>query len=419
MKHTGNIYTAVALAEKFTSKNKTKERIFHSNGNGFYGKFTVTDDISKYTTSSFFQNINQEFKIAVRFSSTIADHGTSEILRDNRGFSIRFFNNNEIWDLVGLNTPIQWTETREDIFPFHNAIVKNSSTGFLDIDKKWDFISNTPTSLHILTMIYSDRGIPSGWQNMNGYGCNTFSLINKENKKVWVKFHLKTQQGHKWLNENEAALESFNNPNKLTRDMYDLILSKNFPKWTMYVQIMHEDGWKDLEFNPFSPAQIWPHKDFPLIKVGEIEINDIPEDQIEEFEKIAFGPGNLPIGIGLSPDISLMSRVVAYPKLQAVRLDNNKINELPEHIKKEMNYYRRDEIYLKCHNSELIDYFRQPKILWNMFSDDEKNRLYKNIAKDLSKANINIINNVINILNKVDKKYGDGVLMAVREINDK
>jgi catalase len=419
MQHTGNVYPTIALAEQFVSKNKTKERIFHGNGNGFYGNFIVTKDISKYTTSNFFSEVGKKFKIAVRFSNTIAEHGTSELMRDNRGFAIRFFNNNEIWDLVGLNTPIQWIETREDILLFHDAMEKSPYTGILDIDRKWDFIYNTPSSLHILTMIYSDRGIPSGWQNMNGYGCNTFSLINKNDEKVWVKFHLKTQQGNKWYTEEEAAKVSFDDPNKLTRDMYNLILNKKYPKWKMFIQVMEEQGWKDLDFNPFSSAQVWPHGKFPLIEIGEIEINELPTDQIEEFDKIAFGPGNLPTGIGISPDISLISRVISYPKLQSVRLNKNNINELPKHIKKEMDYYRRDDIYIKCHNSDLVNDYSQPRNLWNSFSKEEKSRLYKNIARHLSKANQSIIDNQIYLLNGISTEYGDGVLKEIKKINDK
>lgn len=265
LKHAGNMYEALKFATIFVSKNKTQERIFHANGSGFYGDFKLIKDLSQYTSSQFLSGINKKFKIGVRFSNTISEHGTSEMLRDNRGFSIRFFGNNEIWDIVGLNTPIQWIDMIDDTMSFHDAMIKNPYNNIVDNNIKWNFINNTPSALHIMTMIFSDRGIPKGWQYMNGYGCNTTSLIDKNGNRHWVKFHLKPKQGIEWYTDEEAAQISFNEPDKMTKDMYSLIESGVYPKWKMYIQIMEENKWKDLEYNPFSSTNIWPHDQFPLL----------------------------------------------------------------------------------------------------------------------------------------------------------
>jgi len=215
-KHAGNFYTLLSFAMTKYKQIKTKERIFHANGSGFYGDFILTKNLSNYTTSQFLTQENKKFKIGIRFSNTIADHGTSEMLRDNRGFSIRFYGDKEFWDIVGLSTPVQWIDDLEQTMLLHDSMVKNFINNKLDYNNKWNFISSTPAALHVMTMIHSDTGIPKGWQHMNGYGGNVFSLINDQNKKTWVKFHFRTQQGREFYTDEEAAQISFERPDKMT-----------------------------------------------------------------------------------------------------------------------------------------------------------------------------------------------------------
>lgn len=411
------MYEIASFAVNFVNKNKTKERIFHGNGSGFYGDFTLTKDLSKYTTSQFLSQLNKKFKIAIRFSNTLSEHGTSELLRDNRGFSVRFYGENEIWDIVGLNTPIQWIDMIDDTMLFHDAMIKNTYKNSLDHTDKWNFINRTLSGFHIMTMIFSDRGIPKGWQHMNGYGCNTTSLIDKDGNRTWIKFHFKTQQGIEWYSEEEAAIISFDYPDKMTKDMYDLINSKNFPKWKVYIQMMEENKFKDLNYNAFSSTNIWPHADFPLIEIGEFELNQLPNDQMEEFEKIALAPGNIPLGMGLSPDFSLTARVDSYPRLQQIRL-GKKVNALPPHIRKDMDLYKNNIVWLECQNRQDEEYYySQPRALWNLFDEGQKSRLHKNIAKALSRADQSIIDKITNRLMRIDPEYGNGVIRELSKIN--
>jgi catalase len=347
----------------------------------------------------------------------LSEHGTSELLRDNRGFSVRFYGEEEIWDIVGLNTPIQWIDMIDDTMLFHDSMIKNTYKNLLDHTDKWNFINKTLSGLHVMTMIYSDRGIPKGWQHMNGYGCNTTSLIDKDGNRTWIKFHFKTQQGHDWYSEEEAAKISFDYPDKMTVDMVNLINSKNFPKWKVYIQMMEEDKYKDLNYNVFSSTNIWPHADFPLIEIGEFELNQLPNDQMEEFEKMALAPGNIPKGMGLSPDFSLTARVDSYPKLQQIRL-GKKINELPTHIRKDMDLYKNNIIWLECQNRQDEEYYySQPRALWNLFDKNQKSRLHKNIAKALSRADKSTIDKIINRLMRIDPRYGKGVLKELGKLN--
>jgi catalase len=413
LKHAGNMYELLNFAVTRYGKVKVKERIFHGNGTGYYGNFTLNKDLSEYTNSQFLTNVGKKFKVAVRFSNTISDHGTPELLRDSRGFCIRFFGDNESWDILGLSTPIQWIDVVEDTMTFHDIMNRDTASNVLEYDNKWNFVNNTPSALHVITMIYSDTGIPQGWENMNGYGCNVFSLIKEDGKRTWVKFHFKTQQGRDFYTDEEAALASFYEPDQYTRKINKKIRSGNFPKWKVAIQLMEEDQWKDFDYNVFSTTNIWPHKDFPLIEIGEFELNSLSSDQIEEFEKMAFAPGNLPTGIGMSPDYSLALRVNAYPKMQQVRL-NKKINELPNHIKKDMELYKNNFVWLECQNRQDEEhYYSQPRNLWSLFDEDQKNRLYKNIAKPLSRANKETIDNVIGQFHRIHPDYAYGVAREI------
>jgi catalase len=415
IKNAGNLYAVIGFAMSKFSELKQKDRFFHANGSGFYGDFKLTKDLSEYTDSQFLTGINKKFKVALRFSTTISDHGTHELSRDNRGFSIRFFGEDEIFDIAGLSTPIQWSDKAESTSTFHESLSRSEITNTINYNDKWNFLYNNPSALHIVTMIYSDAGIPKGWQNINGYGCQTYSLINKNGERVWVKFHFKTQQGKDFYTDEEAASIAFDEPDKMTKEMNDLILSKNFPKWKMYIQIAETDAWKDVDYNMFSPTNIWPHKEFPLIEIGEIELNQLPLNQLKEFELIAFGPGNLPKGVGLSPDFGLVVRARAYPKIQALRL-GREVNPLPEHIKKDFELYKNDQVFIDSQNKQAEEhYYLQPRNLWNLFDGGQKNRLYKNIAKSLSKANNDIIDNVLGEFYKIHPDYSDGVSRELKK----
>ena len=412
----GNMPAIIGFSLSKFKELKLKDRFFHANGSGYYGDFTSTKDLSEYTIADVFSGNNKKCKIAIRFSNTVADQGTSEMLRDNRGFSVRFFLDNEIFDIVGLSTPIQWVDKAESTDVFHSAFNRDERINALNYNNKWTFIESNPSGLHVLTMIYSDTGIPRGWENMNGYGCQTYSLINKNGKRSWIKFHFKTQQGRAFYTDEEATLISFNEPNKMSRGMNDLIVYKNFPKWKVYVQIAEEDSWKNVEYNMFSTTNIWPHKDFPLIEIGEIELNTLPESQVKEFNPIAFGPGNLPLGVGLSPDFALLARVKSYPMVQELRL-GKKVNPMPPHIKKDFELYKSSQVYVSCQNKQAEEhYYLQPRNLWNIFNDDQKNRLYKNIAVSLSQANQDIIDRVIVQFSMIHPDYADGVLKAIKNL---
>lgn len=415
--HLGSMTETNFHAKDYVEK-KPKERLFHANGSGFYGTFTVTNDITEYTRALVFSEINKQSEILIRFSSTVSEFGTSELLRDNRGFAIKFLNQKESFDILGLNTPVQWVSLRKDVLNLHDS-KRDIFKGFMDSNKRWDFFSNTPSTLHILTMIYSDRGIPKNWTHMNGYGVNTFSFINKENKRVWVKFHFKTQQGHEFLTDEQAADIMFDQPNYMTTEMNRLITEGIYPKWKMYVQIMEQESAINEKFNPFQDTNIWPHDTYPLIEVGDIELNKIADNQLEEVEIKTFGPGNLPDGIGLSPDIALVDRAYIYPMMQKMRL-NKEIDPLTKSILNDIKEFEHTDLYIECYNKETNDDYSQPRALWNIMNDQQKQRLCKNLARPLSKIDIDILERQLNLFEMVDPEYCSGIIKEIGLIkNDK
>jgi len=396
-------------------KDTTRERIFHGNGTGFGGIFKVTNDITKYTKAKIFSELGKETEVVVRLSSTTSQHGTSELFRDTRGFSVRFKGEDGPFDIVGLNVPIQYVVDRENVLHLHNGSQRNYFSGLYEANEKWSLFSKTPESLHKITMVWSDRGIPRTWRNMNGYGCNTFSFINESDERFWVKFHFKTMQGHEFLTDKEAAEISQIEPNYHTYDMYEAIAKRNFPKWKLYVQIMPEDECTKLEFNPFRMNNVWPHGQFPLIEVGVMELNISQYHQLVTIERMAWSPSNMPEGIGMSHDGALLDRATAYPLVQKTRVGFD-INKLSKHVKSEIKNFLSTETFYLCENKETNDHFNQPRALWQSFSDEEKNRLYSNLANTLIRVRKDTVMNQLNLFSMIDQAYADGVLLALESL---
>lgn len=393
-------------------KATTRERIFHGNGTGFGGSFTVTNDLTEYTTAKIFESIGKTTEVVVRLSSTTSQHGTSEMFRDTRGFSVRFMGEDGPFDIVGLNFPIQYVVDREKVLDFHNGSQRNYFSGIYDQNIRWDFFSKSDQSLHQITMTWSDRGIPSSWRNMNGYGCNTFSFINKSGERHWVKFHFKTMQGIDFVTDEEAARLNQIEPNHHTVDMYNAISNKDFPKWRLCVQIMKEEDCFNQTFNPFRNNNIWPHDKFPLIELGIMQLDRADYHQLVTIERMAWSPSNIPDGIGMSHDGALLDRATAYPLVQRTRVGFD-INKLSRHVKSEIKKFLPPDTYYLCENKETNDHFNQVRALYNSFDHEQKQRLFDNLARTLSVVNNDIVNRMISQFNKVDVSYGDGVAQSL------
>lgn len=333
----------VWLMEKMAHFNREviPERRMHAKGWGAYGKFTVTHDISKYTKASVLQ-LGEVTDVFVRFSTVAGERGAADTERDIRGFACKFYTKEGNWDLVGNNTPTFFIRDVHNFSDLNRAVKRDPRTGRRSAQNNWDFWTLLPETFHQVTITMSDRGIPASFRNMDVFGEHTFSFYNKENKRVWCKFHLKTQQGIKCLTDEEAEKIAGMDREYHGKDLYEAIERKDFPRWTMYVQIMTEEQALKHYENPFDITKVWRHKEYPLIEVGVLELNRNPENYFAEVEQSAFTPAHVVPGIGFSPDKFLQGRLFAYGDAQRYRLGVNH-NLIPvNRAKVEVNEYHRD-----------------------------------------------------------------------------
>lgn len=318
------------LQEKLAQFNRERipERIVHAKGTGAFGKFTVTHDITKYSRANLFSEIGKETKLFVRFSTVGGEKGSADTERDPRGFAVKFYTKGGNWDIVGNNTPVFFIKDAKKFPDFIHTQKRNPQTNLKDATAVWDYWSLNPESLHQVLILMSDRGTPDGYRHMNGYGSHTFSMINKDNTLYYVKFHYKTKQGNKTFTDAKATELKGIDPDYSQRDLMHAIQTGDFPKWALKIQIMTPEEAKTFEWNPFDVTKVWPHSDYPLMDVGEIELNTIPENYFQDVEQAAFSPSNLVDGIGFSPDKMLQGRIFAYPDAQRYRVGAN-YNQLP------------------------------------------------------------------------------------------
>ena len=299
------------------------ERRMHAKGSGAYGTFTVTHDITRYTKASIFSEVGKKTDLFVRFSTVAGERGAADAERDIRGFAVKFYTEEGNWDMVGNNTPVFFF--RDPLqFPGPQPCGQARSAHRLrSADNNWDFWTLLPEALHQVTIVMCDRGIPKSYRHMHGFGSHTFSMINAANERVWVKFHFRTQQGIENLTDAEAAALIANDRESHGRDLLDAIESGNFPKWTLFIQVMPEAQARTHKHHPFDLTKVWPKGDYPLIEVGEMELNRNPDNFFAEVEQAAFSPANVVPGIGFSPDKMLQARLFSYGDAQRYRLGVN------------------------------------------------------------------------------------------------
>ena len=315
------------LHEKMAHFNRERipERVVHAKGSGAFGTFTVTHDISKFTKAKIFSEIGKETKVLARFSTVGGEKGSADSERDPRGFALKFYTEDGNWDLVGNNTPVFFVKDPKKFGDFIHTQKRDPHTNMKSPTMMWDYWSLNPESLHQVLILMSDRGTPYGYRHMNGYGSHTFSMINKNNERFYVKFHFKTAQGIKNFTNAEAAQMKALDMDFSQRDLLENIDSGNYPKWHLKIQIMPETEAeaKNYYFNPFDLTKVWPHADYPLIDVGVLELNQNPNNYFQDIEQAAFAPAHIVNGIGYSPDKMLQGRLLSYPDAHRYRLGAN------------------------------------------------------------------------------------------------
>ena len=378
----------VQLLEQMQAFNRERipERVVHAKGSGAYGTFTVTNDITKYTKARLFEKVGKKTDLFARFSTVAGERGAADAERDVRGFAVKFYTEEGNWDLVGNNTPVFFVRDPYKFQMFIHTQKRDPKSNLRDMDMQWDFWSQCPESLHQVTILFSDRGIPAGYRFMNGYGSHTYSFINDEGERVWCKFHFKCDQGVKNWMDDEAAKTIAADRESHQRDLFEAIERGDYPRWSLKVQVMTqaqaEAFEKDTGWNPFDLTKVWPHGDFPLIDVGVMELNRNPENYHAEVEQAAFNPSALVPGIGPSPDKMLQARLMSYADTHLYRVGVN-YRQLPVNKPRcpVMNYERDGAMATAEHYAGAPNYW--PNTRQGTPMPDEK---YHDPAWDLGKT---------------------------------
>ena len=391
-------------------RERIPERIVHAKGTGAYGTFTVTHDISKYTKAKLFSKVGNSCKMFARFSTVGGEKGSADTERDPRGFALKFYTEDGNWDLVGNNTPVFFFFDAKKFPDFIHTQKRVPKTNLKSATMMWDFWSLNPESLHQVLILMSDRGTPHGYRHMHGFGSHTFSMINAANERVWVKFHLKTKQGIKNFSHDEAVKMKGENPDFAQEDLVDAIENGNFPKWTMYIQVMTEEQAKEFRWNPFDVTKVWFQDEFPLIEVGEMGLNEIPVNYFAHVEQSTFSPSNLVNGISFSPDKMLQGRLFSYPDAHRYRVGVNshllEVNRCPFAT----NNYQRDGLMAdSSHYKDAPNYFP------NSFDDIKADESYKNFEYDLDSTRVGNFNRNEND----DDHYTQPGLLYTKALNQK
>lgn len=441
------------LFEKLAHFNRERipERVVHARGTGAYGTFTLNKSLSDYTIADFLQSVGQQTEVFVRFSTVGGGQDSSDFARDPRGFAVKFYTRQGNYDIVGNNTPVFFLNDGIKFPDFIHSQKKNPRTNLPDPAAMYEFWANHPQSLHQMTILMSDRGIPASYRHMHGFSSHTLSLWNAKGERYWVKWHFKSNQGIKTVTSAEA---SHLPPFGAQQDLVEAIDRGDFPSWTVNLQIMTDAQSQEYHINPFDLTKVWPHKDFPLIPIGTLELNRNVENYFAETEQAAFAPSNMVPGTGASPDKMLQARLLAYQDAHRYRVGAN-ANQLPVNAPRcPVNHYQRDGFMAGCpvHGGQIQssganfypndraeqgdpapapefrepplhlslgavttydqsdeDYYTQAGDLFRLMNEDQKQQLTGNIASGLQFASASIQERMLGYLHKADPDYATRV----------
>jgi len=447
------VFDDFLLFEKMAHFNRERipERVVHAKGSGAYGTFTCTNpDMAKYTTAKLFNATGKQTPTFIRFSTVGGEKGSADTERDPRGFALKFYTEEGNWDMVGNNTPVFFIRDPLKFSDFIHTQKRDPETNLKSPTMMWDFWSLSPESLHQVTILFSDRGTPNGYRHMDGFSSHTFSMINAEGELFYCKWHFKTKQGIKNFTREEADHMKSVDMDFSQNDLFHAIKKGDYPKWAVKVQIMPEAEAATYAINPFDLTKVWPHGDYPLIEVGELELNRNPVNYFAEVEQAAFEPRNVVPGMGFSPDKMLQGRLISYPDAHRYRLGVN-YDTLPVnapkcpyhtyHVDGTMRFESKtgpnyepnsfggptqDKKFVERpttlpnstvarwdHREHDGDYYTQPGNLFRLLKPDAQERLCGNIAASLGQVEKRIQDLQINHFYKCDPKYGEGVAKAI------
>ena len=440
------------LREKIThfDHERIPERIVHARGSGAHGVFELYKSQAEYTKAGFLNDTTIKTPVFVRFSTVAGSRGSTDLARDVRGFSVKFYTQEGVYDFVGNNMPVFFIQ---DAIKFpdlihavkpepHHEMPQAASAH----DTFWDFISLMPESSHMIMWLMSDRAIPRSYRMMEGFGVHTFRLINEEGKSHFVKFHWKPLLGVHSVVWNEALKISGNDPDFHRRDLWEAIEAGAFPEWELGIQVIPEEDEHKFEFDLLDPTKLVPEELVPVQRIGKMTLNRNPDNFFAETEQVAFHPGHLVPGIDFTNDPLLQGRLFSYTDTQLSRLGGPNFHEIPinrpispvhnnqrdGHMRQTINkgrtsyqpnsindnsplqakvseggfssYQERiDAKKIRARSDSFFDHFSQATLFYNSQSEPEKNHLVDALRFELGKVEIeDIRKRMLGILTQVD-----------------
>jgi catalase len=441
-------------------RERVPERVVHARGAGAHGYFEsygkVGDDpISKYTRAKVFTNTEKQTPVFVRFSTVIHGNHSPETLRDPRGFAVKFYTEDGNWDLVGNNLKIFFIRDAIKFPDFIHAFKPDPVTNIQSGERQFDFVSNSPETLHMITFVFSPWGIPAGYRHMQGSGVNTYKWVNDEGEAVLVKYHWEPVQGIKNLTQEQAQEIQGKNFNHATQDLYEAIDRGDYPEWELNVQIMSDDEHSELDFDPLDDTKLWPNDQFPWHPVGKMTLNKNPVNFFAEVEQSAFGTGVLVDGLDFSDDKMLQGRTFSYSDTQRYRVGTNylqlpinapkkhvatnqrdgqmaypqdilasanphvnyepsSLNGLQEAPRVGKEHTPRYQAALVRERIERQNNFKQAGETYRNFEDWERDDLISNLSSALVQANEQIQNKMIELFTQCDEDYGRRVAEGIK-----
>ncbi|MFI0235133.1 catalase [Streptomyces sp. NPDC016845] len=309
-------------------RERVPERVVHARGVTAYGYFesygTLGDEpISRFTRAKLFQERGKRTDVAVRFSTVIGGRDSSEAARDPRGFAVKFYTEDGNWDLVGNNLAVFFIRDAIKFPDVIHALKPDPVTHEQQPRRIFDFMSQTPESMHMLINLFSPRGIPADYRHMQGFGVNTYKWVNDSGESLLVKYHWLPKQGVRSMTEEDAANVQADGLGHATKDLYESVARGEYPEWELVVQVMEDHDHPELDFDPLDDTKVWPEQEFPPKAVGRMVLDRMPENYFAENEQISFGTGVLVDGLDFSDDKMLVGRTFSYSDTQRYRVGAN------------------------------------------------------------------------------------------------
>ncbi|QCQ98231.1 catalase [Brevundimonas sp. SGAir0440] len=309
------------------------ERIVHARGSAAHGFFELTDSLSDFTTAKILTEVGKKTELFARFSTVAGGAGSVDTPRDVRGFAVKFYTTEGNWDLVGNNIPVFFIQDAIKFPDLIHSVKMEADKGYPQAasahDTFWDFIGLMPESMHMVMWAMSDRGIPRSLRMMEGFGVNTFRLINAEGEATLVKFHWRPKLGAQSTCWDEAVKIAGADPDYHRRDLYEAIDQGDFPEWEFGVQLFTQEQADALPFDILDATKLVPEEDYPIRVIGRMVLNRNPDNFFAETEQVAFLPTNIVPGIDFSEDPLLQGRLFSYQDTQLSRLGTVNFHQIP------------------------------------------------------------------------------------------